>query len=78
MSEETTTNRKGDYEVLGVLGAGGMGQVFKVRNVLSGRVEAMKVLLPDLSNQKDLADRFLKEIRVLAGLHHPNIAELRT
>ena len=38
----------------------------------------MKVLLPDLSDQKDLADRFLREIKVLASLHHPNIAELRT
>jgi serine/threonine protein kinase len=34
--------------------------------------------LPDLSDQKDLADRFLREIKVLASLHHPNIAELRT
>ena len=36
--------RLGDYEVLGVLGAGGMGKVYKVRNVISDRVEAMKIL----------------------------------
>jgi eukaryotic-like serine/threonine-protein kinase len=78
MTEDITGARKGDYLILGTLGAGGMGKVYKVRNTLSDRVEAMKVLLPDLSDQKDLADRFLREIKVLASLHHPNIAELRT
>ncbi|MGA7622422.1 MAG: serine/threonine-protein kinase [Candidatus Acidiferrales bacterium] len=78
MTEDVTGARKGDYLILSTLGAGGMGKVYKVRNTLSDRVEAMKVLLPDLSEQKDLADRFLREIKVLASLHHPNIAELRT
>ena len=68
----------GDYQVVGILGAGGMGQVYKVRNVISDRVEAMKVLLPDLVNQPDLADRFLREIKVQASLEHPNIASLHT
>ncbi|MGH9809810.1 MAG: serine/threonine protein kinase, partial [Terriglobia bacterium] len=68
----------GDYEILGILGAGGMGKVYKVRNTISDRVEAMKILLPDLAGQKDLADRFLREIKVLASLTHPNIAALRT
>jgi eukaryotic-like serine/threonine-protein kinase len=77
MAEETG-KRIGDYEILGVLGAGGMGQVFKVRNVISDRVEAMKILLPDLAGRQDLADRFLREIKVLAALDHPNIAALRT
>ena len=77
MAEETG-KRIGDYEILGVLGAGGMGQVFKVRNVISDRVEAMKILLPDLAGRQDLADRFLREIKVLAALNHPNIASLRT
>jgi hypothetical protein len=78
MTEEQIGSRKGDYEILGVLGAGGMGKVYKVRNVLSDRVEAMKVLLPNLTDQKDLVERFLREIKVLAGLSHPNIAGLRT
>jgi serine/threonine-protein kinase len=78
MSDETAFTRKGDYQILGVLGAGGMGKVYKVRNVLSDRVEAMKVLLPNLADQKELADRFLREIKVLASLNHPNIAALRT
>src|SRR5678815_4949367 len=68
----------GDYQIVDILGAGGMGQVYKVRNVISDRVEAMKVLLPDLANQPDLADRFLREIKVQASLEHPNIAALHT
>jgi eukaryotic-like serine/threonine-protein kinase len=68
----------GDYEVLSILGVGGMGKVYKVRNVISDRVEAMKILLPDLGSNQSLADRFLREIRLLATLNHPNIAQLRT
>jgi serine/threonine protein kinase len=68
----------GDYEILGELGQGGMGRVYRVRNVISDRIEAMKVLLPDLAGRQDLAARFLREIKVLAALNHPNIAALRT
>ncbi len=68
----------GDYEILSILGMGGMGKVYKVRNVISDRVEAMKILLPDLNSNQSLADRFLREIRLLATLNHPNIAQLRT
>src|SRR4030095_5543834 len=78
MSEDSIGTRKGDYEILGVLGTGGMGKDYKGRNLLSDRIEAMKVLLPNLADQKDLGDRFLREIKVLAGLSHPNIAALRT
>src|SRR5580692_11473253 len=79
MSQDYTVGQKlGDYEILGILGAGGMGKVYKVRNTISDRVEAMKILLPDLAGQKELADRFLREIKVLASLDHPNIAALRT
>jgi serine/threonine protein kinase len=79
MSEDFVTGQRlGDYEILGVLGSGGMGKVYKVRNVISDRIEAMKILLPNLADQKDLADRFLREIKLLASLNHPNIAALRT
>jgi eukaryotic-like serine/threonine-protein kinase len=70
--------RIGDYEILAPIGAGGMGRVFKVRNVISNREEAMKVLLPDFASQPELAARFLAEIRTLATLEHPNITQLRT
>jgi serine/threonine-protein kinase len=68
----------GDYQIVGILGAGGMGKVYKVRNVISDRIEAMKVLLPDLAAQPELSDRFLREIKTQASLEHPNIAALHT
>jgi hypothetical protein len=71
-------SRIGDYEIVSILGAGGMGKVFKVRNVISDRIEAMKVLLPDLEHEPELADRFMREIKVQASLQHPNIATLHT
>ena len=70
--------RVGDYEVVRMLGAGGMGHVYQVRNVISNRIEAMKVLLPDLVAEPDLAARFISEIRMLASFDHPNIAQLHT
>lgn len=71
-------NTIGDYQIVGMLGAGGMGKVYKVRNVISDRVEALKVLLPDLATEPDLADRFVREIKVQASLEHPHIAALHT
>ena len=68
----------GEYEVIGELGAGGIGKVYKVRHSISHRVEALKLLRPDQLEHPEMADRFVKEIRVLASLNHPNIASLHT
>lgn len=68
----------GDYKIIAVLGAGGMGKVYKVKNQISDRIDALKVLLPSLSDNQKQADRFIREIKVLASLNHPNIAGLRT
>ena len=68
----------GDYRVSGLLGVGGMGSVYQVRNLITDREEALKVLLPDLNTHADLAERFSREIRIHASLEHPNIAQLRT
>jgi serine/threonine-protein kinase len=68
----------GDHEVIGTLGSGGMGHVYKVRHTISHRVEAMKVLLPGRPATEEIAQRFLREIRLLASLDHPNIAVLHT
>jgi serine/threonine protein kinase len=68
----------GDYEVVALLGAGGMGRVYKVRNLISDRWEAAKVLVPDLQGQAEMADRFAREIKLHASLAHPNIAKLHT
>jgi len=67
-----------DHEILRELGAGGMGKVYLVRNLISGRLEALKILRPDLVFVLESSDRFQREIRIAAGLDHPNIAVLRT
>ena len=70
--------RVADYEIEGLLGIGGMGRVYRVRNVISNRTEAMKVLLADVRVEPDFAARFVSEIRTLAALDHPHIAQLHT
>jgi serine/threonine-protein kinase len=55
-----------------------MGKVFRVRHLISDRMEAMKVLLAASSANQEILDRFTREIRVLAALNHPNIAVLHT
>jgi serine/threonine-protein kinase len=77
VSFETGTT-VGDYEIVDLVGRGGMGRVFKVRNLISDRIEAMKVLLPDAAGHPDLAERFTREIKVVAALEHPHIASMRT
>ena len=71
-------SRVGDYDVLALIGSGGMGRVYKVRNAISNREEAMKIMRPDFAKDPELAARFTSEIRTLATLEHPNIAQLRT
>jgi serine/threonine-protein kinase len=71
-------DRIGDYEVTGTLGTGGMGQIYQVRHTISHRIEAMKVLLPGRPDAEEIAERFLREIRLLASLNHPNIAAFHT
>jgi eukaryotic-like serine/threonine-protein kinase len=68
----------GEYEILDILGRGGMGRVYRVRNVISDRTEAMKVLIEDIGAEAGVGDRFIAEIRTLARLDHPNIAKLNT
>ena len=68
----------GDYQILGVLGRGGMGAVYRVRNTLTDREEAMKVVLPGNESSGEASDRFLREIRIHAKLQHPHIAAIRT
>ena len=66
----------GDYRIVDVIGSGGMGTVYKVQHVISDRIEAMKVVLPSLVDSPELAERFMREIKVQARLSHPNIASL--
>jgi serine/threonine-protein kinase len=67
-----------EYEILGELGAGGIGKVYKARHRISQRLEALKVLQQDQLGTPEMVERFVREIRVLASLNHPNIAALHT
>ena len=53
-------------------------RVWRAGNVITDRIEAIKVLLPDLAGRQELAARFQREIKLMASLNHPNIAALRT
>jgi eukaryotic-like serine/threonine-protein kinase len=70
-----TANRKriGDYELLSKLGEGGMGSVFKARQVFMDRVIALKILSPKMAKNKNFRDRFVREARAVAKLNHPHI-----
>jgi serine/threonine protein kinase len=65
----------GDYSITALLGAGGIGQVYKVEHSITKRTEVMKVLAAELATEIQIK-RFEREMRVLARLSHPNIAAL--
>lgn len=66
----------GGYRILGRLGAGGMGQVFRARDNDLQRDVALKLLHPKLTFQPRAMSRFRREARLLAAVHHPNIATI--
>jgi serine/threonine protein kinase/tetratricopeptide (TPR) repeat protein len=68
--------RLGTYEILGPLGAGGMGEVYRARDARLGREVAIKVLPEAVSKSPDRLARFEREARTVAGLNHPNIVTL--
>jgi serine/threonine protein kinase len=63
----------GDYELLGRIARGGMGVIYKARQVCLNRVVAVKMMLPGLLVSEAEASRFQNEAEVIANLRHPNI-----
>ena len=77
IAESSLVGRRiGPYEVRSVLGAGGMGQVYRARDTQLGRDVAIKVLPPAFVADRDRLARFEREARILASLNHPNIATI--
>src|SRR5213594_881317 len=63
----------GPYEILSLLGAGGMGEVYRARDSRLGREVAIKVLPAAFSQDADRLRRFEQEARAVGMLNHPNI-----
>ena len=68
--------RLGPYQILGPLGAGGMGEVYRARDTRLGREVAIKVLPADFATDRARIERFEREARLVASLSHPNILAL--
>jgi serine/threonine protein kinase len=69
-------NRVGGYEILSLLGTGGMGEVYRARDTKLGRDVAIKVVSSSFANDPDRLARMAREARLLAALNHPHIATI--
>src|SRR5271155_5229532 len=72
----TAGTKLGPYEILGELGAGGMGEVYRARDTRLDRTVAIKILPEHLSSDPGRRARFEREARTISGLSHPNICAL--
>jgi len=68
--------RLGPYEVLGLIGAGGMGEVYKARDTRLDRTVAIKVLPAELAADPERRARFAREAKAVSQLAHPHICVL--
>src|SRR5689334_7935252 len=71
-----TGSRVGPYELLAPIGAGGMGEVYRAKDLKLGREVAIKILPEVFASDPDRLARFQREAQVLASLNHPNIAAI--
>src|SRR5438876_7935667 len=74
----TSGTRLGTYEIVAPLGAGGMGEVYRAKDLRLGREIALKVLPVEMANDTEGLARFEREARTVAGLNHPNIVMLHS
>ena len=77
LTEQSLAGRRfGAYEILEELGSGGMGKVYRARNVTLERIVAVKTLASHYSADEGFVQRFLKEARAAARLNHPSIVQI--
>ena len=72
----TAGTKIGPYEVIGLIGQGGMGEVWQARDTKLDRDVALKVLPEAFTSDPDRLARFEREAKVLASLNHPNVGSI--
>src|SRR5580693_3328245 len=72
----TSGTKLGPYEIQSPLGAGGMGEVYRARDIRLDRTVAIKVLASHLSSSPELKQRMEREARAISSLNHPHICQL--
>jgi serine/threonine protein kinase len=68
--------RLGPYEIVGLLGTGGMGEVYRAKDLRLGREVAVKLLTAELSASQTAKERFLRDGQAASAINHPNICTL--
>ena len=76
MSSSLIGKSLGQYEIVSLIGEGGMGEVYAARDTRLGRMVALKTLPPSMSNVPGRRTRFEREAKAVAALSHPNIVTL--
>jgi eukaryotic-like serine/threonine-protein kinase len=76
LTDRVGTTVGGKYKLLRVLGAGGMGEVYEAENSWTQKRVALKLMLPELVKNQDLAARFLREARAASKIEHPNVVQV--
>jgi eukaryotic-like serine/threonine-protein kinase len=66
----------GSYKIVSVIGQGGMGVVYRAEHTLIGKQVAIKLLLPEMTSDTELVDRFFNEARAAAVIKHPGLVEV--
>ncbi|MCI0612204.1 protein kinase, partial [bacterium] len=69
-------SKLGPYKIVALLGAGGMGEVYRAGDSRLGRDVAIKVLPESVAKDSETLKRFEREVRALAALSHPNVLEI--
>src|SRR5678815_3614135 len=72
----STGERLGPYEILSLIGAGGMGEVYRARDTRLDCTVAVKVLAPELADDAEFQARFTREAKAISALNHAHICGL--